>query len=194
MLYCLFLAGVNNRPRPTLVAGTWDVAWVLVATAGFWVLGGPAVLVGLDDTWRHVLLRGSFATLRDYYHLTKWPWGLLWAAYFLLVALGALWLLLRGRAVAVVYHIDAGDALAAVETALARAGCAWAKRGNAYVLEPPAPGVLEVTVAPALRSATLRWRAGGGAVRERFEAELARVLEGVAARDSPAAGWLLTVA
>ena len=65
MLYCLFLAGVNNRPRPTLVAGTWDVAWVLVATAGFWVLGGPAVLVGLDDTWRHVLLRGSFATLRD---------------------------------------------------------------------------------------------------------------------------------
>ena len=32
MLYCLFLAGLNNRPRPTLVAGSWDFAMVVLAT------------------------------------------------------------------------------------------------------------------------------------------------------------------
>ena len=98
MLYCLFLAGVNNRPRPTLVSGPWDFAMVILATAGFWLIGGPVVLAGFREQTKHILLRGSFATIRDHLHVNNWPWALLWAGYFVLIVAGSAWVLRRRRA------------------------------------------------------------------------------------------------
>lgn len=203
LLYCLHLAGVNNRPRPTLVSGTWDFAWVLVATCGFWILGGPAVLVGLNDLWRRVLWRGSFATIRDYLHLTNWPWALLWAAYFVIFVASTSWLLWRRRSVAVVYHIDPNGAYKAIEAALDRLGSDWSRLGNAYVIAAPSGeatvressrAVLEIAMAPSLRNMTIRWVADGGRLREQFEEAFEQVLDGHQSGDNPLVGWLLTVA
>src|SRR5438094_4434992 len=130
MLYCLSLAGINNRPRPTLVPGSWDFAMALLATAGFWMVGGPVVLAGIHEQTQRVLLRGSFSTIRNHFHVTNWPWGLLWAGYFLFVVVGSAWLLRLRRAVTVVYQIDADAAHAAVETALAQSGWSWARHGK----------------------------------------------------------------
>ena len=51
-LYCLVLASVNNRRRPTLVSGPLDFAGVLLASAGFLIVGGPLALAGMHDAWR----------------------------------------------------------------------------------------------------------------------------------------------
>jgi hypothetical protein len=204
-LYCLFLAGLNNRPRPTLVAGTWDFAWVLVATAGFWVFGGPALLVGLHDKWRQYLFRGSFAAIRDALDAPTWPWLVAWAGYFFLLVAGAAWLIRRRRPVTVIYHIGAEQAQATVVAALDRLGWSWARTGSGYAIGIPAgkgPALsddpagrvaLDVAPAPGLRTVTLRW-SGDAAHRPRFEEELDRVLDEVQPPENPAVGWLLTVA
>jgi hypothetical protein len=192
MLYCLSLAGLNNRPRPTLVPGTWDFAMVLLATAGFWMIGGPIALSGIQYQTKAILLRGSLARIRDHFHVNFWPWALLWAGYFVLVVVGAAWVLRRRRAVSVVYHIEPESAHAAVETALARCGWSWARHGNEYVIEGKARAVLDVAVAPTLRTVTLRWLPGGESLHNPFAAELTDVLAGYASGENPVVGWLLT--
>jgi hypothetical protein len=194
MLYCLFLAGLNNRPRPTLVPGPWDFAMAILATAGFWMIGGPVVLAGLREQTKIVFLRGSFATIRDHFHVTNWPWTLLWAAYFVLVVAGSAWILRRRRAVTVLYHIDGESAHAAIEAALAGSGWTWARQSNAYVIAGNSRAVLDVAVAPILRTVALRWSPGGEAFHERFDAALTEVLADHVSSESPVVGWLLTVA
>jgi hypothetical protein len=194
MLYCLFLAGLNNRPQPTLVHGTWDFAMVLLATAGFWMIGGPVVLSGVEEQTKQILLRGSFATIRDHLHVRIWPWGLLWVAYFLLVVAGTAWMLRRRRAVTVLYHIDGNSAHTAIETALTRSDWSWTRQGNAYVIEGKSRAVMEVAVAPTLRTVALRWLTGGEALQEPFNAELTDVLAEYTSGENPVVGWLLTVA
>jgi len=194
MLYCLFLAGVNNRPRPTLVPGTWDFATVLLATAGFWMIGGPVVLAGLREQTQHILLRGSFATIRDHIHVANWPWALLWAAYFVLIAGGSAWILHRRRAVTVLYHIDGESAHAAIEAVLAKIGWSWARQNHAYVIEGKRHAVLEVAVAPSLRTVALRWLSDGEALHEPFDAALTEVLADHLSGENPVVGWLLTAA
>jgi len=194
MLYCLFLAGLNNRPRPTLVPGTWDFAMVLLATAGFWLIGGPVVLSGLEEQTQRILLRGSFATVRDHLHVKIWPWGLLWLAYFLLVVAGTAWLLRRRRAVTVLYHIDDQSAHAAIESALTGSGWSWARQGNAYVIEGKSRAELDVSVAPTLRTVALRWPPGREALKEPFDAALTEVLADYTSGENPVVSWLVTVA
>jgi hypothetical protein len=194
MLYCLFLAGLNNRPRPTLVSGAWDFAMVLLATAGFWMIGGPVVLAGLREQTKHILLRGSFATIRDHFHVTHWPWTLLWASYFVLVVAGSAWILRRRRTVTVLYHIDGESAHAAIEAALGRGGWSWARQSNAYVIEGKSRAVLEVAIAPTLRTVALRWLPGGEALQQPFDETLTEVLAEYVTGENPVVGWLLTVA
>jgi hypothetical protein len=194
MLYCLFLVGLNNRPRPTLVPGSWDFAMVLLATAGFWMIGGPVVLAGFQEQTQQILLRGSFATIRDHLHVKIWPWGLLWAGYFLLFVAGSAWLLRRRRAVSVVYHVEPASAYTAVESALAGCGWSWTRHGTEYVVEGKGRAVLEIAVAPLLRTVALRWPPGGEGFHDAFAAELTGVLAEHVSGESPVAGWMLTVA
>jgi hypothetical protein len=212
--YCLVLASLNGRRRPTLVPGPADFAGVLLATAGFLIVGGPLILAGLHDAWRRQALRGSFATIRAALNETSWPWLAVWAAYFVLVVGGAAWLLLRRRAVTLVYNIDPADAPKVVPETLDRLGLNWARRSDGYYIgfgapaaaERPAFGpdslpvvtggraVLDVAVVPAMRHMTLRWSFVAGDVRRQVEAELRRTLAGVESPENPAAGWLLTAA
>jgi hypothetical protein len=213
--YCLVLANLNNRRRPTLVPGPSDFAGVLLATAGFVIVGGPLILAGLHESWRRGLLRGSFASIRAALAESTSPWLLLWATYFAIVVGGAVWLLLRRRAVSVVYNIDPAAGQKLVAELLDHLGLPWGRRDGAYLIDsqgqpstarrsasrserasrmPVGQTVLEVTEAPVLRHLTLRWTAGNGAARSRFEAELRNALEHVESPANPAAGWFLTAA
>ena len=210
--YCLVLASLNNRRRPTLVPGPADFAGVLVATAGFLIVGGPLILSGVHDAWRRTLLRGNFASIRGLLAEVPGPWLLVWLAYFLLVVVGALWLLWRRRSVSVVYNLDAATAHKLLPDLFDRLGLPWTRRGGVYAIGfsgsaapapvgpqggPVAPGVLavlEVASAPASRNLTLEWADGGGLVRRQVEGELREALEGVEVPENPAAGWLMAAA
>lgn len=213
--YCLLLAGVNGRSRPTAMTGPVDFAGVLVATSGFLIVGGPLTLAGLYHVWRLQALHGSFAAIRGGLTESSAPWLAAWAGYFVLVVGGAVWLLVRRRAFTVVYNVDPTDAQKLVPDLLDRLRLDWSDRGGSYYIgfttppvtqRPPAFGperlpiapteraVLDVTVVPAMRHLTLRWSFGTGHVRRRVEAELRRALADMESPRNPVAGWLLTAA
>jgi hypothetical protein len=208
--YCLVVASLNNRRRPTLVSGPADFAGALLATAGFLIVGGPLILSGVHDAWRRTLLRGSFAAIRDYLAQSSGPWLLLWIIYYVGVVGGACWLLWRRRAYSVVYNLDAATANKLVPDALDRHELPWSRRGSTYYVGFTGPtsalpgsaddpvvserqAVLEVTDAPALRHVTLYWSFDDG-VRRQVEGELRQALEGVESPESPAGGWFLAAA
>jgi hypothetical protein len=213
--YCLVLANVNGRRRPTFVPGPVDFAGVLLATSGFLIIGGPLVLVGVHEVWRRQELRGSFAAIRSALTESSGPWLAVWAGYFVAVVGGAAWLLLRRRSVSVIYNIDPTDAQKLIPDVLDSLGLEWTGRGAAYYVGfaspasagPPAPfgpeempvvtgerAVLGVTIVPAMRHLTLRWSFATGDLRRQVEAEVRRALTGLDAPSNPAAGWLLAAA
>jgi hypothetical protein len=191
--YCLVMSSVNARRRPTAVSGTTDFAGVLLATAGFWIVGGPLILFGLHEAWRRQALRGSFATIRAALDESSGPWLAAWVGYFVLVVVGAGWLLFRRRAVTVVYNIDPTDAQKLVPGLLDQLGLPWARRNGGHIIGGERQSVvMDVTVVPAMRHATFRWSPCTGDVRRRVEAELQRAVTTMEAPESPVAGWLLT--
>jgi hypothetical protein len=207
--YCLVLANLNNRRRPTLVPGPADFTGVLLATAGFLIVGGPLVLSGLHENWRRLMVRGSFADIRAALAEAEWPWLVAWAGYFVLVVGGAAWLLRRRRAASVVYNIDSTAGQKLIADLLDRLDLPWTRREGVYSIgfdTPPrrtttAPegvpvgqAVLALTAAPALRHLTLHWLYDSGTVRRRFESELRDALGAMETPDSPVAGWFLTAA
>src|SRR5947209_12701248 len=106
-LYLLVLGWVNRRPRPVLMAGTWEFAGVLFALSGFLLFGGPAFLGSLDEQSRWFWLLGEAGSGK--------PSGGSWAAtiwvvirllYFALVAGGAALVLWRCRRLTSVYNVD----------------------------------------------------------------------------------------
>ncbi len=213
--YCLIVAGLNNRRRPTLVPGPADFAGVLLATAGFLIVGGPLILVGAQQGWRRTLRHHSFAAaLHDLFD-ASWPWLALWAAYFIAVVAGSAWLLWRRRRSTAVYNIDPAAADKLLPELLDRLDLPWFRRGGAYYIgfpnpttpaRPAPPGgppwpagdgaraVLEVSATPALRHLTLHWRYDEDALRRRVEGELRDTLAGVESPENPAAGWFVTAA
>jgi hypothetical protein len=117
--------------------------------------------------------------------------------------------------VSVVYNIDPSDTQKLIPDVLDQLAFDWVKRGSSYYIgfaaltageRPGAFGptkltvlrggraVLDVTVVPAMRHATLRWTFVTGDVRRRVEAELRDALAGTDAPENPVAGWLLTAA
>jgi hypothetical protein len=179
------LASLNRRRRPTVVSGVADFAGVLLATAGFLILGGPLILAGLHEVWRRHTLRGSFADIRAALAQPSGFWHAVWVAYLVLVVAGSAWLLFRRRVVTVVYNIDPTDAQKLVSDL---------NPGERLPVPMDGQDIPTVMVIPAMRHATLRWPARAGAVRRRFEADLRRLVATLDSPDNPLAGWLLATA
>jgi hypothetical protein len=176
--YCLIMASVNGRRRPTVVSGAADFAGVLVATAGFLIVGGPLILAGLHEAWRRQALRGSFATIRTALDAASGPWLVAWLGYFVFVVGGTAWLMFRRRAMTVIYNIDPIDAQKVVADLTGRRG----------------PGLPAVTVVPGMRHATVRWPVASGEVRRQLESDLRRAVADLESAPNPFAGWLLAAA
>jgi hypothetical protein len=183
-----------------------------LATAGFLIVGGPLILSGIHDTWRLIVFRGNFASIRAYLAESSTPWLFLWAGYFVLVVGGSAWLLWRRRNVSVVYNLDAATAHAVIADALDRLNLPWTRHDAVYFigfgsLEPAkalgpsnlpdvtaARAVLEMMPAPALRHVTLAWSYSDGKLQQPFDTEFRRALEKVGSPENPAAGWFLGAA
>jgi hypothetical protein len=197
--YLLTLANWNGRRRPVFLSGPADFGGVLLATAGFLILGGPLILAGLHEIWRRSTLTGSFHDIRVHLPEPSWPWYFASGAYLLLVVGGAAWLLIRRLPVSVIYNIDPADADNLVPVTLNRMGLSWARRGSAYWIEwVERIGirriVADVTIAPVMRHMTLRWIATPVDVRPQVEAELRQTLAKIDSPVNPLAAWLLTAA
>jgi hypothetical protein len=189
-VYCLALASLNHRPRPTVVPGTWDFLGVLLSTSGFLIFGGPAVLSGIH---KGLLPRGRFIDLRGYDGSEGW-WPAAWLAYFVVVVAGAAWLLWKRRLVTSIYNVDADRFPQFFGQLLDRLGCDWARRGDVFFIGSDGRAVVELSAAAGLRHVTLRWGHGAGPLRNQIESELRIALAHVEPPSNPLVGWFLSVA
>jgi hypothetical protein len=134
--YCLFLAMINNRPQPTLVSGPWDFAGVLFATSGFWLVGGPTALSAFHNRSRLALAQGHVPSPAGLL-ASGWEfWLIIWGAYFTIILGGAILLLLRRRAVTVIYNIASPTLDDALVRSLAQLRLQATRLGNRLFLSP----------------------------------------------------------
>jgi hypothetical protein len=135
-VYCLFLAALNRRPHPVVVAGPWDFVGVVLALSGFLLVGGPAILSNLAATL-HGPPGGENETL--WWFLRQVLFGALLTVYFLVlvVVIGvALW---RRRGVTSVYNIDPDVFDEVIGQVFDQLGFGWARAGSRFYLRVPEP-------------------------------------------------------
>ena len=63
-LYLCWIASINRRSRPTVVAGVWDFAFLMVGLLGF-ILVGCILAVSLFGFVSYYLQRANFANLTE---------------------------------------------------------------------------------------------------------------------------------
>jgi hypothetical protein len=215
-LYLFFLASLNQRPRPTLVSGSWDFAAALLGLSGFLLVGGPVLLSALDSTWRSYLFRGNFAQVRAAWETNSIIWSTIAGFYLVLLGGGsALVLRARGR-VTVIYNLDPATLPDTLTAALDGLGLPWrrvlggyeigGKRRKAVVLDDDAPAAdakpaldpggrsafVVIDTFPGLCHASLKWLDPDPLLRREVEAALVKALDATESPENPAGGWFMT--
>ena len=221
-VYCTVLGLMNRRSQPLMVSGAWDFVGVLVATSGFLLFVGPAMLSG---TFRQSLRELPFSrdspSLAAAVEETWAAWWVAWILYYVFVLGGAALLVWLRRRTTVIYNVDPPT----LETALARTaqrlGLAMHRLGNRVFLaarqpvpttgstevsaellpplaQPPRwPSeqvVMDVEAFSMLSNVSLHWRSGSPEARADLKRELERSLAEVVTPDSAVGAWLLTIA
>lgn len=157
-LYCLWLAEINHRPRPTLVNGAWDFAGLLIGLSGFLLFGGPMALLAFDATWRLMLARGRFDLLSDALTGADYTLWLVALLYLVLVLGGAALLIRRRQSVSGVYNVTPSDFHTALTRAIENARLKLAVHGITFrIIGPPAtatPAPVPVSAGTAAISPT----------------------------------------
>lgn len=196
--YCVTMANVNGRRRPKMVSGMADFAGVLLAIAGFLVIGGPLLLNGIRELWRRQTLSGSLTDIREALHQSNWPWPAIWVGYVVLIVGGSAWLLFRRRASIVVYNIDPADAQELLPEVLKGLKLPFEQRAGEFIIEAalshnPA-AILRVAIVPSMRNLTLTWLFGGTRIRQLVTNEIRRSIAMLNSPSNPVSTWLLTIA
>jgi len=136
--YCLFLAMLNNRPQPTMIAGPWDFAGVLFATSGFLLVGGPSALSAFHTRSRMALAQGQLPSPSSLFEGNWTFWALLWLLYFVVILGGAAIFLMRRQPVTVIYNILPDILDESLLRALAQLRLQATRVGNRLFLSPAA--------------------------------------------------------
>jgi hypothetical protein len=189
-VYLLWLAMVNRRTRPTVVAGTWDFAALLVGLSGFFVYGGGLLLSLLQSNVRY-WMRGNFEALRDAWGQEKVAWSLVVAGYLLVVIGGSALALLARRRTLVIYNVEPGPFESTLAEVFEQIGRPAERRGNVWVAGVP---VCELEPFAGGQTVTLRWVADDPQLAQEVERHLRAAVGGIPSADSQTARWLMSAA
>lgn len=144
-LYLLLLGHLNRQPRPVLVSGTLDFIGILFASSGFLLFGGPAILTGLNESWRTFWLLGEHRANRESL-LAQWQfWVFLSALYYVAVVAGVAVGFWRRRQLTSIYNVEPAVVEGTLEEVCEGCGLSPIRSGNVFVFGPgfeqvPQPG------------------------------------------------------
>jgi hypothetical protein len=219
-MYCLFLALLHHRRQPTMLSGAWDFVGVLAALAGFLLIGATTLVFAFHSAARDFWLRGdSLADLRKSHTQAGTVTFLIWGLYFLIIVVGAVYLLRQRSQYTVIYNISPSELDAVMASLFDRLALPFTRRGTQLYIDggpttksarllvegnAPASGgatpndkpgpntVVDVDGSAAMRYVSLHWRSTEPEMRRELEAELAVELEGYETGPNPVSGWFVT--
>jgi hypothetical protein len=188
--YFCWLATIHRKKNPTVVHGGWDTLSVVLACAGFLVVGG-LVLMGILQNDPRLLLLGSEKELVGLWERQWLAWMLSFLGYVLLVT-AAVAFTLRGRTRSLsVYHITSDQLQTALSNTLDRLNWEPAQRiGDSWT---SSHGTVTMQSADGMRHATVQVKATD-TERNAFFRVLRMELAAVASTDGPVVGWCTTTA
>ena len=131
-IYLLWLATLNRRLHPTVLAGGWDFAALLGGLAGFILFGGGLFLSLLQSNAR-ILFRGNVEAMRDAWGQENVTWVVTVAVYLLIVVGSVLLTLASRRRTLVVYNVDPGQFEAAILNMVMNARDAMMEKGEMVI-------------------------------------------------------------
>lgn len=208
-VYCVILAAINRRPRPLVVRGHWDTAGLLFACSGFFLVTIPILFGEFVDHWMPI--DSGFVS---FLLLNRW---LVWLAYFLVLIVGAISLMLSRTHKTSIYNVDPALFTKAFEHAIEGMSLGANQQRDRWLLSaapsfpsdatgisegPPSTvavpaqslrGEVRVESFPAMCHVTLHWKNYAAEVRCDVEAALDKHLDLAAPEENPAAGWFLSV-
>ena len=186
-VYLLWLAAINRKNRPTIVAAAWDFAAMLVGLAGFLFCTG--VLLGTTLRDSGLIVHGPFSRLVAWVPWIHPAFVASLSLYLLLVAF-SIWRGLAARKHSLsAFNIDIAGLNAAIDGALFKAGRAATKAGGDWI-EAGVP-LIEVVAFPVFRHATVKLKSPEASLRQTLESELRLAVPKLpAAAVNPAAPWI----
>jgi hypothetical protein len=144
-LYCTVLAGINRRPRPLIVPGTWDGVALVLACSGFLLAAGPAILHSFyAGTSRAIILQpgdGAFDWLLEIWS----EWWILWAIYYSIIVLWAILLLWSRRSTTVLYNIEPKVFDSVWAATMDQCQLLWARTGNIFFIRKAPAGIRQAS-------------------------------------------------
>jgi hypothetical protein len=140
-IYFMALGLLNRRPQPLVVSGAWDFLGVLLATSGFLLFVGPALLSGaFRQSLRDLPLQRDSASLGEAISEIWAAWWVVWLLYYLFVLFGTAFLVWTRRQTTVIYNVDPQTMEQVLAQAARRLGWSMDRRGNRYYFGPESKG------------------------------------------------------
>lgn len=189
-VYLLWLAQITRRDQPTVLAGTWDFAGLIVGLSGFILFGGALVLTVLQENFRF-WMHGNIAGFRVAWDNEKVTWILLASAYLILVVGGITLTLLSRRQSLVFYNIDPNSFEATLTEVFEHLGRPIERRGNLWLSSVP---LFELDLFPRGRTVTLRWINEDQLLFVEVERLLREGVRSLFTENNPSTHWLQAAA
>ncbi len=188
--YLCWLAGVNRRDKPTVVAGHWDFAAVLASLFGFLLVGG-VVLLSLVSNNGQLFTGGNVDRLKMVFEAQWLTWLALLIGYAALIGIAAS-VGARGRRHWLsVYNLDADTAERVIEAALERSGLIARRQGNLWADDRR---LVEARTFHGTAHTTIRILCPHDRQREEIDRHLRSELAATEGGPGPAAPWFSSVA
>ena len=204
-VYLLYLSHLNSRTPPTLVAGPWDFAAVLLGLSGFLLLSGPLLLTLVDSVWRSYAF-GNWAQLKFVGRSEALAGSLMAVGYLIILGATIALLVHDRRPVTAVYNVNPDGVEPALTAVLDELGYPWQRTngqievGTKKLTEPadstdrflvPPSATVRVDRFPSTSHATLR-----GVERHRGPPRSGSLAAAgpAAGRANSATGWMFTAA
>lgn len=188
--YLCWLAGVNRREKPTVVAGSWDFAAVFGALSGFLLCGG-LLLLSLAAGDGRLFTSGNVDRLKSVFEQQWLTWMLLLVGYIGLVGAAASAGAGGRRKWLSVYNLDADAADRVIVTALERSGLTAKRQGNLWADDRR---LVEARTFHGTAHTTIRIVCPHDRQREEIERHLRSELAAAETGPGPAAPWFTSMA
>jgi len=157
-IYLIWVGGISRHSRPSIVGGSWDFVALMFAGSGLVLVGLPAVITSIYETWRRYWLTGEGPIPYSSLEGSRWFWLFIWLVYFVITLSISAILIYRKRSWTCFYNVDPEVFDSAIVGALEQSGCQYRKFGNLYILHNPHDDTeekMEVEVFPFLKHGTI---------------------------------------